>query len=451
MTEITKSITYLKEYKQLKQTLDEGKSPLLAVGLSAIHKAHLAAALGLDTGRPVLVLTDDDNAANRFAADLRGFAERDVVLLPSRELVMADVVGVSRGYEQRRLAALDELTEAHFAVASVQAAAQRTMPPELLVQSVVALAVGETAPLDELAQSLTRAGYERCVQVEGTGQFSIRGGILDVFPPQAEHPYRVEFWDDEIDSISTFDVGSQRRLEQCECLRCLPCMESIPALAKGGAAGLAKAVLALTSTRRKKQHADLQTNLERDAERLRETGSLPAADKYMPLIYPEMATAFDYLPENAIVIIEDTPRLRDAVRDFHARVADDVTARSSAAKCRRPSVSMRSILSAYAALKRQILRSGQLSQQRSRTDTAASGKLYCQPDERLRRQPRHGVCRYPQLYRAGTRGGGRVRQCAALPEHAGRADRHRSQRKNQRSAAKGRLCQHHGRHAVRRF
>ena len=326
MNEITKSITFLKEYKQLKQAVDEGKTPVLAVGLSAIHKAHLAAALGLDTGRPVLVLTDDDNAANRFAADLRGFSERDIVQLPSRELVMADVVGVSRGYEQRRLAALDELRDAHFAVASVQAAAQRTMPPEALKAAIVSLATGETAPLDELAQSLTRAGYERCVQVEGTGQFSIRGGILDVFPPQAEHPYRVEFWDDEIDSISTFDVGSQRRLEQCECLRCLPCMESIPALAKDGAAGLAKAVLALTSTRRKKQHADLQTNLERDAERLRETGSLPAADKYMPLIYPEMATAFDYLPENAIVIIEDTPRLRDAVRDFHARVADDVTA-----------------------------------------------------------------------------------------------------------------------------
>ena len=67
MNEITKSITYLKEYKQLKQAVDEGKSPVLAVGLSAIHKAHLAAALGLDTGRPVLVLTDDDNAANRFA------------------------------------------------------------------------------------------------------------------------------------------------------------------------------------------------------------------------------------------------------------------------------------------------------------------------------------------------------------------------------------------------
>ena len=153
MNEITKSITFLKEYKQLKQAVDEGKTPVLAVGLSAIHKAHLAAALGLDTGRPVLVLTDDDNAANRFAADLRGFSERDIVQLPSRELVMADVVGVSRGYEQRRLAALDELRDAHFAVASVQAAAQRTMPPEALKAAIVSLATGETAPLDELAHA----------------------------------------------------------------------------------------------------------------------------------------------------------------------------------------------------------------------------------------------------------------------------------------------------------
>ena len=326
MTEITKSITYLNEYKSLKKAVDEGKTPVLTVGLSAIHKANLAAALGADTARPVLVLTDDDNAANRFAADLRGFSEREVVVLPPRELVMADVAGVSRGYEQARLAALDTLSGACFAVASVQAAAQRTMPPALLASSIVTLKAGEEAPLDELTHRLTDAGYERCSQVEGMGQFSVRGGILDIFPPQAEHPYRVEFWDDEIDSISTFDVGSQRRLEQCETLRCLPCMEALPSLAKGGAAGLAKAVAALASSRRKKQHAELQKNLERDAERLRESGTLPAADKYLPLIYPQMATAFDYLPENTLILIEDTPRLRDAARDFHARIADDVTA-----------------------------------------------------------------------------------------------------------------------------
>ena len=278
MTEITKSITYLKEYRELKKALEAGQTPALAVGLSPIHKAHLAAALGLDTGRPVLVLTDDDSAAARFSADLQGFAEKPVLQLPARDLVMADVAGVSRGYEHRRLAVLDALQGARFAVASVQAAAQRTLPPAALESAVVTIAAGEEAPLEDLAQRLTRAGYERCIQVEGTGQFSVRGGILDVFPPQAEHPYRVEFWDDEIDSIATFDVGSQRRLEQVDRVRCLPCMETLPHLAPGGAAGLAKAVLGTLSTRRKK-HAELAANLERDAERLRETGSLPAADK----------------------------------------------------------------------------------------------------------------------------------------------------------------------------
>ena len=325
MTEITKSITYLKEYRQLKEALLAGRTPLLAVGLSPIHKAHLAAALGLDTGRPVLVLTDDDSAAARFSADLQGFAELPVLQIPARDMVMVDVAGVSRGYEQRRLAALDALSSARFAVASVQAAAQRTLPPAALQSAVVTIAAGEEAPLDELTHQLTRAGYERCIQVEGTGQFSVRGGILDVFPPQAGHPYRIEFWDDEVDSIATFDVGSQRRLEQVEALRCLPCMETLPHLAPGGVNGLAKAVRGTLSTRRKK-HKDLQANIERDAERLEQTGSLPAADKYLPLVYPEMATALDYLPEDAIVLIEDTPRLRDAAHDFAARIGDDVTA-----------------------------------------------------------------------------------------------------------------------------
>ena len=161
---------------------------MLAVGLSAIHKAHLAAALGLDTDRPVLVLTDDDNAANRFAADLRGFSERDIVQLPSRELVMADVVGVSRGYEQRRLAALDELTEAHFAVASVQA--QLSAPCRRRRSRRQSCRWPPVKPRRWMSwHSRSRAqATSAAYQVEGTGQFSIRGGILDVFPPQAEHP-----------------------------------------------------------------------------------------------------------------------------------------------------------------------------------------------------------------------------------------------------------------------
>ena len=325
MIELLKSIGGLDEYQKLRQALLDGKTPLLAVGLSAIHKAHFAAALQADLKRPVCVLTDDEAAAARLSADIAGFSEKTVAQIPSRDLVMVNVAGVSRGYEQKRIAALFGASDAPFVVLSAPAALQRTLPPALLRDAAVTLSVGATAPIEPLVQQFVRAGYERAIQVEGTGQFSLRGGILDVFPPAAEHPYRVEFWDDEIDSISTFDVGSQRRLETCDTLLCLPCMEALPHLAPNGVDGLCRAVDALRKTRRKK-HPELEQNLDRDVERLHETGALPGADKYLPLIYPDFTCALDYLPENAVLLIEDTPRLRDACRDFANRIGEDVTA-----------------------------------------------------------------------------------------------------------------------------
>lgn len=325
MIEITRSITYLAEYKQLRQSLEAGLTPVLAVGLSAIHKAHFAAALGLDLHCPVCVLTSDDSTARRFADDLSAFAEQEVLRVPSRDLIMADVAGVSRNYEQQRIAALSQLGTAAFSVLSVPSALQRTLPPSILTQATLTLRKGQTIPLQQVVDALSRSGYERCAQVEGAGQFSVRGGILDIFPPNMEYPCRIEFWGDEIDSITSFDVGNQRRLDTREELRCLPRMETLVQLAPGGIHGLCAAIAQTLKTRRKK-HRDLEKNILSDIERLQEQGTLPAADKYLPLIYPEFATPLDYLPPNTLLIIEDTPRLRDTARDFQRRIADDITA-----------------------------------------------------------------------------------------------------------------------------
>ncbi len=323
MTDITKSITYLSEYRRLRSAIKDGDVPALVVGLSPVHKAHIAAALGLELGRTVCVLTDDDMAASRICSDLKAFSEKDVLQLPSRDLVLADVAGASRGYEQERIAVLDSIRKSKFVVASVQAAMQRTIPPETLEEAVTELKSGDTVMLSSLAKRLNRAGYERCAQVDGVGQFSIRGGILDVSPPNEKNPFRIEFWADEIDSISAFDPGSQRRLDKVDSLRCLPCMETLPHMAKGGTEGLVKTILGTLSTRRKK-HPDLRSNLERDVERLRESGSLPAVDKYLPLVYDGLSTALDFLPEDAIIIIEDTPRFREALKGYSNRLAQDV-------------------------------------------------------------------------------------------------------------------------------
>ena len=326
MQNITLSITDSKEYQEIYNALKKGQTPVLAVGLPPVAKAQFAAALRLMTSRPVCILTDEDNAALRLARDLEAFSELPVLHIPARELTMAGMEGMSRQYEQARIAALSQLADAPLVTLSAAALVQKTMPPDTLRASTLTLRPGDLTPLADLTARLVTAGYQRCAQVEGPGQFSVRGGILDVFPPRADAPVRIEFWGDEIDSMAAFDVGSQRRGASLDALVCLPCMETLPACAPGGIAGLCKALAQAGHSRRKKQHPDLVRNLERDAERLAETQALPSADKYLPLIYPEAATPLDYLPADTIFLIDDAPRLREAVGGYILRLAGDLTA-----------------------------------------------------------------------------------------------------------------------------
>ena len=324
MQELTLSITKLSAYRELWDGLKAGAVPAMAVGLAPVHRAQLAAALRAETSRTVLMLTADDTAAQRLAADLTGFLERPVLTLPARELSMAGVESLSRQYEHARIAALSCLAAAPVVVASAAAVLQRTLSPAALGSASLLLKPGLEVSLDELTRRLAAAGYQRCTQVEGPGQFSVRGGILDLYPPQSPAPVRVEFWGDEIDTMSRFDVGSQRRGSAVAELSCLPCMETLPGLAPKGIEGLCKQLEGFASGRRKKQHADLQRNLLRDVERLRETASLPAADKYLPLIYPEGATALDYLPADTIVVLDDSPAIREAATGYTARLHTDL-------------------------------------------------------------------------------------------------------------------------------
>ena len=327
MQDITLSITHTTEYEQLFRGLRDGKTPAMAVGLPPVSKAQLAAALHLETGRPVLLLTDDEGAVRRLADDLETFAEKHVLRVPERDFVMLGVESSSRQYEQARISALWHLAEgAPLATGSVAALSQTCIPPQVLRDAAFTLTEGENKPLAEITAALTAAGYQRCVQVEGAGQFAVRGGILDLFPPQEAAPVRVEFWGDDIDSMAYFDVGSQRRGARVETLTCLPCAETLPGMAKGGVAGLCAQLTGILKARRKKQHPDLEQNLTRDIERLRETGTLPAADKYLPLIYPQSATAFDYLPADTLILVDDTPRLREASKGFSMRITSDIEA-----------------------------------------------------------------------------------------------------------------------------
>lgn len=328
MYELTNSITKLKEYAELSSAIPAGRLPVLACGLSPVHKAQLAAALRAETKRPVFFLTDDEAAAGRFAADLSAFSGLgDVLIVPPRELMFLGVESHSHNYEQTRIRALYRLRQGSpITVATAAAAQQAAIPPAVLDRAVLRLKPGESVAPNVLVRRLIDSGYQRTVLVEGPGQFSLRGDILDIFPSQENTPVRLEFWDDEIDAMGYFDVGSQRRGDSIPELTLLPCMEALPGQAEGGVPGLCEQLEKFLSGKRKK-HPDLERNLNRDIERLRETASLPAADKYLPEIYGSpMATLFDYLPPETLVFVDDTPRLRAAANGFFEHLTYDLEA-----------------------------------------------------------------------------------------------------------------------------
>ena len=147
-----------------------------------------------------------------MAADLAALTGEECVTLFAREWQLRDRVSASHSFEQERLDALCRMAfgRTGIVVATVDGMMQRTLPPTALRDAVLTLRLGEEHDLHALAERLTAAGYVRCEQVEGAGQFAVRGGILDVYSPMSA-PVRVEFFDTEIDAMGEFDVATQRR------------------------------------------------------------------------------------------------------------------------------------------------------------------------------------------------------------------------------------------------
>jgi transcription-repair coupling factor (superfamily II helicase) len=329
MDQLLFALSRLPEFQQLAAALDNGLSPAAVSGLSPVHRAYFAAALRRQSGRPVALLCADESECQRMASDLKALTGEEVWTLPGREFTFHNAAVVSRQWEHRRLQTLLALSrgEVPFLVAPAEAFLQRTMPPELLAKASRVLKMGEAYDLNELAEVLTAAGYSRCDQVEGAGQFALRGGILDFFSPAHPQPVRMEFFGDEVDSMGLFDVATQRRTETLEEACVLPAAEVLPQFAPGGVMGLAQALDQRLAAAVKKGASDqLLVTLAQDKEALENGLSFPAIDRYLALIYPKMATAADYLPGDAAVLISDSPRFMERCKNYLWQLNEDVTA-----------------------------------------------------------------------------------------------------------------------------
>ena len=305
------------EFKQLLTCVDRSESAAVT-GIGQINRSHLIAALHREVTRPLVIICQDDIAARRTQEELKCFLGDTVPVLPGRELTLYDAAVVSRAWEQKRLRQLYDLASGKtpIQIFTWEALSQRTMSPATLLQAAFRLESGREYPIDDLLDRLAASGYSRCAMVEGPGQFAVRGGILDIYSPAADRPVRVEFFGDELDTMGYFDPDTQRRTENIDELVVLPVGETQPRLHPGGIEGLCADLnrLIARQKRRKNINEALVATLAKDLEKYENGLQNPASDRYMALIYPEMATAMDYIPRNAVLAICDQSNLRRSAR-----------------------------------------------------------------------------------------------------------------------------------------
>ena len=329
MKPLLSALNDIPEYRSLLAAIDNGACPAAFSGLSAVHRAHFAAGIRQELGRPVVVVCADEGEAERMARDLAALSGEEVRTLSAREFTFHNAAVVSRQYEHRRLSTLRALAagECPLLVCTVESILQRTIPKTLLTQAAQVVRMGERHDLGELAGTLAAAGYTRCEQVEGVGQFALRGGILDFFSPAHPKPVRVEFFGDEIDAMGLFDPDTQRRIENLGAAEILPAAEVLPQFTPGGYGGLLEGLDRLISqAKRRKGSETLVQTLEEDRERLAAGTAFPAMDRYIALIYPVMATAADYFPEDAVVVLSESPRVAERGKSYLWQLGEDAKA-----------------------------------------------------------------------------------------------------------------------------
>ena len=330
LTRGTAELFRAKNEASLPELLEGGRLPALFSGLPAAARAHLAAVARAETDRPLLIVCPDEAAAEPFARDLSGLLETPVPVLAARDYTFYTAVSVSRQTEQRRLGALYALAsgEAKAVVATVSGLLQRAMPKKTLLNVAFTITERSVCAPEDAEDALLRCGYVRTQQVEGPGQFSRRGGILDLFSPSETNPVRIEFWGDEIDSMGYFEIESQRRVEPVKTCRILPAAETLPTLYPGGTLALAEKLSELSKRAARRKNETLAANLARslqtDAEALRAGLELHAADRYMAMIYGEYQTAADMLDPETVVLIDQPGRCGDRARDFLRQLSEDV-------------------------------------------------------------------------------------------------------------------------------
>ncbi|MBO9131304.1 transcription-repair coupling factor [Bacillus sp. 165] len=317
-----------KEINSVITGLEEGLKEQLVSGMAASSRSLMMAALYKKTNRSQLIITHNLYQAQKIYEDLSSLLNEDEVwLYPVNELIASEIGVASPELKAQRLEVLNYLCENKKGIIIAPAAGLRRFLPakDVWARHQISFAVGDEIDLERMLLELNHMGYERKSMVETPGDFSLRGGIVDIYPLTEELPIRVELFDTEVDSIRTFTIEDQRSQGKIESVAIGPATEFILTHDQKQQ-GIQKLEEGLADTLRSIKDEKIKTsmaeNIGYEVERLKNNQTIEQLFKYMSLFYEKPASLIDYLPQDGVIVLDEVSRVQETIEHLENEEAE---------------------------------------------------------------------------------------------------------------------------------
>ena len=301
MNSLVKVIPNVKKFNDYLFEVKKGTNPMMLSGLTDVGKIHMAYATRFYTEKPICIVTYNELQAKKIVKDLAFFGET-VRFFPKRDVISFDYLAESKDTLFKRISVLNNIVKRKnkIIVTTIEAAMQKMITKESLYKNVMHLKVGDFFNLEQLKEKLVLLGYERYDLIEGKGQFSIRGGIVDIATSK-NHGVRIEFWGDEIDSIRKFSIASQRTTEMLKEIDIYPSYEFL----------LETDVNTICERISDKSYIKpIREKVNEDIEQIKNGEFLNKIDRYFDCFYEKSSTLLDYLDNDYIVFLDEIEKIK---------------------------------------------------------------------------------------------------------------------------------------------
>ena len=294
---LIKILPKMKKFEAYINDVNKDNFPITISGLGTSQKVHMMYATRFYSEKPILIVTYNDIELRKIMDDFNFFSEEEILVFPKKEVVYYDIDTMNKDATMDRISVYTKLynSEAKIILTTIEALMQKTISKDKLFSKVLQLEVGKNFELEKLNEELIYLGYERTDMVEGRGEFSVRGGIVDVYPLTTKNPIRIEFWGDEIDSIRVFDVESQRTIDTIKDISLFPAEEFL--IDRNELEEIGDEIL--------KEYPDAIS----DVDVIKNGNYLTKIDKYFKFFYKETSTLLDYIGKNTVVFVDEPNRI----------------------------------------------------------------------------------------------------------------------------------------------